>query len=151
MDGLHDDFRDLLVELADAGARFMIVGGFAVAHHGHPRATKNIDIWLDATDDNAALVFRALERFGAPTKQLDITERDLSSYDGVIQLGVPPVRIDILCRIKAVAFADAWRGRSEIQVDGRVVPVIGLEQLLENKRACARPQDLADVDALDRG
>jgi len=150
MDGLYDDFRDMLVELADAGARFMVVGGYAVAHHGHPRATKDMDIWVDAAAGNAPRVFQALAQFGAPIEQLQITENDLSSYDGVIQLGLPPVRIDLLCAIKGVDFAAAWAERDEVQVEGRTVAVIGREHLLANKRACARPQDLADVAALEQ-
>lgn len=150
MDALPDDFRDMLVELADAGARFMVVGGYAVAYHGHPRATKDIDIWVDPTPANAPKVFEAIAKFGAPIAQLGITEADLQSYDGVIQLGVPPVRIDLLCRIDGVGFEQAWDERDVVTIEGRRVGIIGLERLLQNKRASGRTQDLADVEVLER-
>lgn len=149
MDALPEDFRDMLVELADAGARFMVVGGYAVAHHGHPRATEDIDIWVDPEPANAHRVFAALANFGAPVAQLDITEADLQSYDGVIQLGLPPVRIDLLCRIDGVGFEEAWAERDVVKIDDRDVSVIGLQRLLQNKRASGRMQDLADVEALE--
>ncbi len=109
-EGIPDDFRDLLVELVDAGARFLVVGGYAVAVHGHPRATKDIDVWVEPTATNAKRVYAALARFGAPVAQFDIAADDFEQYDGVLQLGVAPVRIDILTRIGGVAFAA--RGRT---------------------------------------
>jgi len=150
IEGIPDDFRDVLVELVDAGARFLVVGGYAVAVHGHPRATKDIDVWVEPTRDNARRVYAALARFGAPIHQFEIAVEDFEQYDGVLQLGIAPVRIDILTRIGGVAFVDAWPERIEVQIEGRKVPVLGLRALLQNKRFVGRAQDLADVEALAR-
>jgi hypothetical protein len=87
---LYDDFRDLLVELADAKAEFVVLGGHAVGFHGHPRATKDLDVLVRATDENAARVYRALARFGAPIHSFDVAEADFATYDGVLQIGLPP-------------------------------------------------------------
>jgi predicted nucleotidyltransferase len=150
IEGIPDDFRDLLVELVDAGARFLVVGGYAVAVHGHPRATKDIDVWVEPTTANAGRVYAALARFGAPVSQFEISAGDFEAYDGVLQLGVAPVRIDILTRIGGVEFAETWEERTEIEVEGRKVPVLGLRALIKNKRFAGRAQDLADVEALER-
>jgi hypothetical protein len=107
-------------------------------------------VWVDPTAANATRVYAALARFGAPVAQFEITPDDLETYDGVLQLGVAPFRIDILTRIGGVGFADAWEDRTEIEVEGRKVPVLGLRTRLENKRFTGRLQDLADVEALER-
>lgn len=147
---LPDDFRDLLVELADEGARFLVVGGYAVAAHGHPRATKDIDVWVEPTAANAKRVYAALARFGAPMDQFAVSVDDFERYDGVLQLGVPPLRIDILTRIGGVTFTDAWDARLELDLDGRKIPVLGRRSLIDNKKFTGRTQDLADVEALER-
>lgn len=149
---LPADFRDLLIELADAGADFVIVGGYAVAFHGHPRATKDLDLLVRAEPSNARRVYQALAAFGAPLAAFEVGVEDFHSYDGVLQLGLPPRRIDVLNRADGITFEEALEGSGEIQVEGRVVRVIGLQALLRNKRAAGRPQDLADIAALeDRG
>ena len=147
---LPDDFRDLLVCLSDAKAEFMVIGGYAVAHHGHVRATKDIDVFVRPTNENAARVVRALEAFGAPLAALDINAVDFATPGKVIQLGMPPLRIDILTAATALDFEDACQTTGRLDVDGRAVAVIGLEALLKNKRAAGRPQDLADVASLER-
>lgn len=147
---LFDEFRDLLVELADAGADFAVVGGHAVAFHGHPRATKDLDILVRATPENAQRVYSALAAFGAPLQTFEVKEEDFATYDGVLQLGVPPRRIDILNRVAGVSFDDVVREGASFVLDGRSVPVIGLSALIANKRAAGRAQDLADVEALER-
>jgi hypothetical protein len=146
---LPEDFRDLLIELADAGAEFAVVGGYAVAFHGHPRATKDIDILVKPSTDNAARVYRALAAFGAPLHAFEVTEADFVDYDGVLQIGVPPFRIDILTSIEAVVFDEVVADEDAFVVEGRRIPVIGRASLLKNKRAVGRPQDLADIAALD--
>lgn len=146
---LPDDFRDLLVELADAGAEFVVLGGHAVAFHGHPRATKDLDVLVRASPANAARVYRALAAFGAPLGAFAVAESDFASYDGVLQVGVPPRRIDILNRAEGITFDDAVRDGDAFELEGRRVPVIGLEALLQNKRAANREQDIADVKALE--
>ena len=148
MTELPTDFRDMLVELADAGADFVVVGGQAVAFHGHPRATKDLDIFVRPTPGNAARVYAALAAFGAPLAAFDVAESDFADYDGVLQIGVPPIRIDIINRIAGVSFDEAVASGDAIEVDGRRIPVIGLKALIANKVAAGRPQDVADVDAL---
>ncbi len=146
---LPDDFRDLLVSLVDVEAEFIIVGGFAVAHHGHVRATRDIDVLVRASPENASKVIRGLVSFGAPVLTLNISERDFASEGNVVQLGVPPLRIDLLTSISGVDFRAASTNTSSIEIDGRQVRVIGIEALLKNKRAAGRPQDLADIAALE--
>jgi len=144
-----DDFRDLLIELSDAGAEFVVVGGHAVAFHGHPRATKDLDVLVRATPANASRIYRALAAFGAPLELFEVAEADFASYEGVLQVGVPPRRIDILNRVDGISFDDAIQSGDGFELEGRRVPVIGLKALLRNKRAAGREQDLADLKALE--
>lgn len=146
---LPQDFRDLLVELHDAGAEFVVVGGHAVAYHGHPRATKDLDVLVRASPSNARLVYRGLAAFGAPLAEFEVSEGDFATYDGVLQIGLPPRRIDILNRADGITFDEALDGHGSFELEGRRIPVIGLAGLLKNKRAAAREQDLADVKALE--
>jgi hypothetical protein len=146
---LPADFRDLLTCLVDAGAEFVVVGGHAVAFHGHPRATKDLDVLVKADAENAPRVYAALAAFGAPVAAFEVRVEDFASYEGVLQIGVPPLRIDILTSIAGVPFAQARRSAPIVLVEGREVPVMGLGALLANKRAAGRPQDLADVAALE--
>jgi len=148
---LPKDFRDMLIELADAGAEFAVVGGYAVAFHGHPRATKDMDILVRPSASNARRVYAALAAFGAPLHAFDVSEADFMDYDGVLQVGVAPVRIDIINRIAAVDFDEVVGAGDAFTLDGRRIAVIGREALLKNKRAAGRPQDIADVDVLSRG
>jgi len=145
---LPPDFLDLLTALNAADARFLLVGGHAVGFHGVPRATKDIDVWIEASPDNAARVVAALRAFGAPLGEL--TERDLAQPGQGFRMGAPPFRIEILTQISGVAFADAWPRRERTEVDGIPLQVIGRSDLLDNKRAAARTRDLADVEALER-
>ncbi|MFN0278809.1 MAG: hypothetical protein ACKVRN_09420 [Pyrinomonadaceae bacterium] len=147
---LSKDFEDLLINLADAKADFVLVGGYAVGFHGHTRATKDIDVLVRPTRENAAKVFNALRAFGAPLTSLDVSEDDLANYGGVVQLGMPPNRIDILMHVSAVTFDEAKAGDSQFEMKGRTIKVIGLDALLKNKRAAARSQDLLDVEALEK-
>jgi hypothetical protein len=146
---LPDDFRDLLIELADAGADFVVLGGHAVAFHGHPRATKDLDVLVRAEADNAARVYDALARFGAPLESFAVGAADFAAYDGVLQIGLPPRRIDILNRASGITFQEAVSAGDSVEVDGRRIPVIGRTALLKNKRAAGREQDVADVVALE--
>ncbi len=148
---LSPDFRDLLIELVDAGADFVLVGGYAVAFYGHQRNTKDIDLLVRPTRENASKVVAGLRSFGAPLRSLDISEIDFANYDGVVQIGSPPNRIDILTNVSGITFDEALDGSLEFDLEGRTVTVIGLDALLKNKRAAARDQDLLDVKALERG
>ncbi len=146
---MSPDFLDLLRAFSDAEARFLVIGAYAVGVHGRPRATKDLDVWVEASTDNAPRVMRGLVAFGAPL--MGLTESDLSTPGLGLQIGVAPGRIDVLTKISGVAFEEAWPGRVQAEFgDGVLCSVIGLADLLRNKRASARPQDLADVDALER-
>jgi predicted nucleotidyltransferase len=146
---LPDDFRDMLACLSDAGVEFVVVGGYAVAHHGYVRATKDLDVFIRPSAENAARTMRAMSAFGAPVAALGVSAVDFSTPGKVVQLGVPPLRIDLVTALSGVDFDTATRSPSTLEIDGRVVNFIGLEALLTNKRAAARPQDLADVAALE--
>lgn len=146
---MNPDFLDLLCEFSAANVRFVVVGAYAVGVHGHPRATKDLDVWVDASPDNAPRVMQALQAFGAPLHGL--VEADFNQPGVGVQIGVPPGRIDILTQISGVSFDEAWLGHIAAEfAPGIQAPVIGLPQLLQNKRASARLQDLADVQALEQ-
>ena len=145
---MNRDFSDMLSALSDAGAEFLVIGAHAVAVHGRPRATGDLDLWVRPTPTNAARVWAALERFGAPLHQ--VVEEDFTSDDLVFQIGVEPNRIDLLTDIGPLDFEDAWRRRVTVELWGLSVPVIGRDDLVEAKKAAGRPRDLADVAELER-
>jgi hypothetical protein len=143
------DFRELLSLFNEEGVRYLIVGGFALAHYGRPRYTKGLDVWIDRTGDNPDRVFRALGRFGAPLD--DVRVDDFADPEIVFQIGVEPLRIDILSDISGIEFVEAW-GRREPSAYGDVaLHVIARNDLISNKRASGRPQDLRDVETLLEG
>ena len=144
---MNRDFVEMLSALRDAGADHLIVGAHALAAHGRPRATGDLDIWVRPTPDNARRVYSALEAFGAPLHDLSLAE--LSSPDLVFQIGVAPARIDILTSISGVEFPEAWADRISVRIGGLDVPVMGRQTLIRNKRAAGRPRDLADVAELE--
>jgi hypothetical protein len=144
---MNRDFLDMLSALSDAGADFLVVGAHAVAVHGRPRATGDLDIWVRSTQENAKRVWDALKVFGAPLDE--ITMDDLASDDLVFQIGVAPNRIDILTGIGSVSFEKAWTNRVEVPLWGRTVPVIGRDELIQAKRDAGRPRDLADLSELE--
>ena len=145
---MNQDFLDLLRELSAADARFLVVGAYAVSYHAEPRATADLDIWVEPTVENASRVHRALTAFGAPLDEL--TERDLTTTDLVFQIGVPPRRIDVLTAITGVTFAEAWPGRVEARYGDARFPIIGREALVRNKKALGRSRDLLDLELLER-
>ena len=140
---MNPDFAAILFELIAAGADFLVVGAFAVAAHGNPRSTGDIDIWVRPSRDNAERVLRALRAFGAPL--FDLTLDDLTDEQTVFQMGVAPVRIDILCGIDGVDFETAWTRRETGHLGELAVPVLSLVDLAANKRAAGRPKDLVDL------
>lgn len=144
----NPDFVDLLSALSVERADFIVVGAHAVMTYAEPRYTKDLDIWVRPTADNAARVLRALERFGAPL--FDLSADDLSAAGTVFQMGIAPNRIDILTSIDAVDFDGAWSRRRQTTYGGIPIAVLSLDDLLVNKRAAGRPQDLLDVDSLVR-
>ena len=144
---LNPDFRDMLSALSDESAEYLLVGAYAVAVHGLPRATGDLDLWIRVSAHNAACVLRALARFGAPLQ--DVREADLVRPGTVVQIGVAPRRIDLLTTLDALEFDDAWARRTHVDVEGVRVPVIARADLIRNKKAVGRPQDLADAARLE--
>ncbi len=128
---LGKDFREFIASLNANGVRYLIVGGYAVAFHGHPRYTKDIDVWLEATPDNATRTIHALEVFGF--ESIGLTGSDFLEPDQVIQLGFPPNRIDLLTSLNGVEFAIRYPARVQVDIDGELVDFIDLENLKKNK------------------
>lgn len=144
---LDRDFNEFVGLFVEHDVRFLIVGGYAVAAHGFPRATGDLDAWVLVDPENAGRIVAALREFGFGS--LGLSEEDFMTSAGVVQLGYPPHRIDIMTSIEGVEFGDAWERREEVDLGGGVVaPIIGLEDLLKNKRSLGRPQDMADVARL---
>jgi len=146
---LPDDFRDLLVALADAAVEFVLIGGWAMAVHGRPRATEDLDLLVRATPANSARVFAALADFGAPVGPHGIDAATFSSEGPAYRLGMKPLRIEVLTKISGVSFDEAASEPVHADVDGRVVAVIGRRALLQNKRAAGRHKDLDDAEWLE--
>ena len=146
---MNEDWSDALLSLHAAGARFLVVGAHAMAVHGVPRATQDLDVWVEATAANAEKVWQGLVEFGAPLGDIGVTPEDFLRPGTVVQIGLPPNRIDILTEISGVGdFADAWESRVEQTVRDVRIAFLGRESLLANKRAARRLKDLADIEAL---
>jgi hypothetical protein len=145
---MNRDFAEMLVALSAKGAEFLIVGAYALAAHGYPRATGDLDIWVRPTKDNADRVWGALTAFGAPLHEL--TRDDLQTPGIVFQIGVVPCRIDLLTTISGVSFEEAWNRRVLLEVAGTTAPFLSLDDLLRNKRATGRTKDLADAEELEK-
>lgn len=146
---MSPDWLDLVRALQSAQARFLVVGAHALAVHGVPRGTQDMDVWIEATQENAALTWRALLEFGAPLQALGISQADLYTPTTVVQIGLPPNRVDLLTAIEGVPdFEVAWQGRKDVDVEGLTVPFLGRAELIRNKRAAGRRKDLADLEAL---
>lgn len=146
---LNPDYRDVLSAFESAGADYLLVGAYALAAHGQPRATGDIDLWVRPTRENAERVMQALQAFGAPLSS--VSREDFTKPDVVFQIGVSPRRIDILTSIEGVAFGPAWEDRMEVEMEGIVVPVLSREHFIQNKRALGRVQDKADIERLEGG
>lgn len=144
---MNPDFRDLLSAFNARGVDYLVVGAYALAAHGRVRATGDLDIWVRPAPDNAIRVLKALTAFGAPLH--DLTVADLSQPGVVFQVGVAPLRIDILTGIDGVEFADAWPARVMTRFSDQPVAVLSVEHLIRNKRAAGRAQDLADLEWLE--
>jgi hypothetical protein len=143
---VNDDFAEMLSALSASGADFLLVGAHALAVHGLVRATGDLDLWVRPTVENAERVWEALVQFGAPLDQFD--KSDLVAPDMVLQIGLPPRRIDLLTSITGVAFDEAWDAREHVDVAGMQIPVIDRATLIRNKSATGRPRDAADVREL---
>lgn len=149
---MNDDFKDLLGLFNEYRVEYLVIGGYAVVEYTEPRFTKDIDLWVRADKENAPRVYAALQAFRAPVSEL--TPADFSEEGYFFQMGREPNRVDVLMSIPGVEFASAWENRHEVEIDGVLVRFIGLEDLLRNKEASGRPQDLLDAarlwDALER-
>jgi len=144
---LNEDYRDMLRALNDEGVRYLLVGAYALAAHGIPRATMDIDLWVQPASDNADATLRALERFGAPLQ--DLTRDDLLAPDTVFQIGVAPRRIELMTAASGLEFDEAFARSMVIEIDGLHVHVLSRHDLIRNKRSTGRTRDLADVEALE--
>jgi predicted nucleotidyltransferase len=143
---LNQDFREFIQSLNDNHVRYLVIGGYAVAFHGHPRYTKDIDIWIDPSPTNAARMVKALDQFGFGS--LGLQAADFVAPDQIVQLGYPPNRIDLLTSASGVDFKRCYRARVRVEVDGVSVNFIDLDNLKKNKTAAGRLQDLADLENL---
>jgi hypothetical protein len=143
-----EDFRDFVAELVRAEARFLIVGAHALGVHGIPRATVDLDIWVESSRENANRLWSALAAFGAPLASLELQKSDFTRADIVVQIGLPPYRIDILTGVSGISFDEAWAERVEAAFEGVQAPFIGRAALIRNKRATGRTKDLSDLEAL---
>jgi hypothetical protein len=145
---LNPDFKDMLSCLKEEEVEFIIVGAYALAAHGFPRATGDIDIWVRNSFDNAQKIMYALKKFGAPTS--NISEEEFTSPDMVVQIGVEPCRIDLLTRISGVEFDEAWENKVSITIDDLEIYVLSKADLLKNKSATGRDKDQGDIAWLEK-
>lgn len=147
---MDQHFVEMLTELSAAGAEYLVIGAHAVAAHGHLRGTRDIDIWVRPTRENASRVWKSLVQFGAPLRGLG--PEDFATPETIYQIGVDPIRIDILTSPAGLDFDTAWPNRIYVGAKGtdQTFPFLGRDDLLRSKRATGRLQDLADAEAIER-
>jgi predicted nucleotidyltransferase len=145
---LNQDFKEFIQSFNDSDVRYLVIGGYAVALHGYPRYTKDLDVWIELSAENAARVIRALAQFGFGS--LGLQAQDLLVPDQVIQLGYAPNRIDLITTAPGVDFETCYTSRVEVEIEGVAVNFIDLENLRRNKQAAGRLQDLADLENLQQ-
>ena len=145
---LNEDYKEMLQILLEEEVRFIVVGAYALGAHGYPRATGDIDIWIEPTADNAKRVIRSLNRFGAPL--FDVSEEEFAREGIVFQIGVAPRRIDIITAIDGVEFRSAHGQKLEISVEAMSIPVLSLEDLIKNKESTGREKDSLDAKMLKK-
>lgn len=145
---LDKDFEDFVVQLNKHKVTYMVIGGYALAFHGKPRHTGDLDIWIDISEDNAEKMVSVINDFGM--RSLGLEKVDFLQKGGITQIGYPPLRIDILNEIDGVNFNDAYPNKQVIDIDGLPVNYIGLDDLIKNKQVSGRQQDLADVNTLNK-
>lgn len=144
---VNSDFSDLLKLFNDNNVRYLVIGGYALIQYAEPRFTEDLDLWISTDSENAGAVFNALKEFGAPLSGLDVA--DFSEDGFFYQMGVAPVRVDILMGIPGGIFEQAWQDRYEVDFDGLIVPFISKQDLIKVKQASGRPQDLIDIKLLE--
>ena len=145
---VNSDFSDLLKIFNANNVKYLVIGGYAVIQYAEPRFTKDLDLWISTDTSNAMAVYQSLLAFGAPLA--DLTEADFAEEGYFYQMGVPPVRVDVLMGVPGLNFAEAWERRNIVEFDGLPVPFIAKTDLIINKRASGRPQDLIDADLLGK-
>ena len=143
---MNSDFKELLKIFADNQVKYLIIGGYAVAKHAEPRYTKDLDIWISNSRENAEQVFQSLKEFTAPLT--DITVEDFTIPTLVFQIGIEPSRIDILMGLKELDFDECWKRRATSVIGDLELHFISLDDLIFNKTLAGRPQDLRDVEIL---
>jgi hypothetical protein len=143
---LNPDFKEFIQSLNNNQVRYLIIGGYAVAMHGHPRYTKDLDVWVESTPENAVRMVAALAEFGFDS--LELKDADFLEAGQVIQLGYPPNRIDLILTPKGIDFPTCYAAKVVVDLDGTPLHFIDLANLIANKQATGRPQDLADVASL---
>lgn len=145
---VNSDFSDLLRIFNDHNVRYMVIGGYAVVQYAEPRFNNNLEMLISTDTENAETVYNALLEFGAPLAGL--TWKDFSEEESFLQMGVPPIRVDILMGIPGIQFEECWNRRMEVDFDGIKVIFISKQDLIASKRAAGRPQDLIDADLLSQ-
>ncbi len=143
---LNRDFSELLSELNAGGARYLLVGGYALSFYGRPRATGDLDLWIDSTRENAETVFRVLANYGAPLE--GVIPADFAKPGTVLQIGVSPNRVDILTSLSGLIFEEAWENRKPITFGDIPLFVLSETDFVRNKRSVGRAQDIVDADAI---
>ncbi len=143
---LNKDFREFIELLNSNKVKYLLIGGYAIAFHGHPRYTKDLDIWLELSKENASKTLKALEDFGFG--DLDVSKKDILQKGMVLQLGYPPNRIDLINSPDGVDFGECYDSKIVVEIDELEICVIDLENLKKNKKASGRLQDLADLEKL---
>ena len=144
---MNSDFRELLLIFAEEKVEYLVVGGYAVIHHGQPRSTKDLDIWLNPTPENRDKVLRSFSRFGLPLMG-GVTPEDFENEGLQYAVGVPPTLIDFLTSVPGLSFDDCWKNRVETETENSPVLFLGKADLIAAKTVAGRPQDLADIEEL---
>jgi predicted nucleotidyltransferase len=145
---LNSDYKDMLQSLIDQDVKFLLVGAYAMGGHGYPRATGDIDIWVEPSAENSARVYRSMVEFGAPLHEID--ETTFAEPGIVFQIGVAPRRIDIITKISGVEFEQAHRQQKILEIEGLSIPILSHDDLIQNKRATGRDKDRLDADRLEK-
>jgi len=143
---LNEDYKDILQLLLKGKVKFLVVGAYALGVHGYPRATGDIDIWVEPNQENAKKIFEVLGKFGSPVKE--ISEETFSTKGIIFQIGVPPRRIDLITEIDGVKFTNAYKNKKIVALQNLRVPFLSLKDLIRNKQSTGRAKDLLDVKYL---
>lgn len=144
---LNEDYKEMLQILLKNNVKFLVVGAYAMGACGYPRATGDIDLWVEASSANSKSIYKSLKDFGAPLSEID--EDTFNAQGLIFQIGVAPRRIDIITKIDGVVFSDAYNNKQEIELDGLKIPFLSKSDIIKNKKAAARDKDLIDIKYLN--